>query len=97
LAEAGITSIIWATGFTVDFSWLRVNAVDEAGKPKHRRGISTEPGIYFLGLPLQSGRGSSFIWGVWHDAKFLADHIVTQRKYLDYKSSAHRDISKRKT
>jgi putative flavoprotein involved in K+ transport len=97
LAEAGITSIIWATGFTVDFSWLRVNAVDEAGKPKHRRGISTEPGIYFLGLPLQSGRGSSFIWGVWHDAKFLADHIVTQRKYLDYKSSAHRDASKRKS
>ena len=97
LAEAGITSIIWATGFTVDFGWLKVDALDEAGKPKHRRGISTEPGIYFLGLPLQSGRGSSFIWGVWHDAKFLADHIVTQRKYLDYKSSAHRGISKRKT
>jgi putative flavoprotein involved in K+ transport len=97
LAEVGITSIIWATGFTVDFSWLKVDALDEAGKPKHRRGISTEPGIYFLGLPLQSGRGSSFIWGVWHDAKFLADHIVTQRKYLDYKPSAHRDISKRKT
>jgi putative flavoprotein involved in K+ transport len=97
LAEAGITSIIWATGFTVDFSWLKVDALDEAGKPKHRRGISTEPGIYFLGLPLLSGRGSSFIWGVWHDAKFLADHIVTQRKYLGYKPSAHRDISKRKT
>ena len=97
LAEVGITSIIWATGFTVDFSWLKVDALDEAGKPKHRRGISTEPGIYFLGLPLQSGRGSSFIWGVWHDAKFLADHIVTQNKYLDYKPSAHRDISKRKT
>jgi putative flavoprotein involved in K+ transport len=96
LAEAGIASIIWATGFTVDFSWLKVDALDEAGKPRHRRGISTEPGIYFLGLPLQSGRGSSFIWGVWHDAKFLADHIVTQRKYLDYKSSAHRDISKRR-
>ena len=96
LAEAGITSIIWATGFTVDFSWLKVDALDEAGKPKHRRGISTEPGIYFLGLPLQSGRGSSFIWGVWHDAKFLADHIVTQRKYLDYKPSAQRDMSKRR-
>ena len=97
LAEAGVSSIIWATGFTVDFSWLKVDAVDEAGKPRHRRGISTEPGVYFLGLPLQSGRGSSFIWGVWHDAKFLADHIVTQRKYLDYKSPAHRDLGKRKT
>jgi putative flavoprotein involved in K+ transport len=97
LAEAGVTAIIWATGFTVDFSWLKVDALDEAGKPKHRRGISTEPGLYFLGLPLQSGRGSSFIWGVWHDAKFLADHIVTQRKYLDYKPAAHRDMSKRTT
>jgi putative flavoprotein involved in K+ transport len=84
LAEAGITSIIWATGFAVDYSWLKLDAVDEEGKPKHQRGISAEPGIYFLGLPWQSRRGSSFIWGVWHDAKFLADIISTQRKYLAY-------------
>jgi len=90
LAEAGITSIVWATGFAVDFSWLKVDAVDEEGKPKHQRGISTEPGVYFLGLPWQSRRGSSFIWGVWHDARFLADHISTQRKYLAYKTSAQR-------
>ena len=43
------------------------------------------PGIYFLGLPWQSRRGSSFIWGVWHDAKFIADHIATQRDYLAYR------------
>lgn len=84
LAEAGITSIIWATGFTVDYSWLKVDAFDEKGRPKHHRGVSTEPGIYFLGLPWQSRRGSSFIWGVWHDAKHLADRISTQRKYLAY-------------
>ena len=88
LAEAGVTSIIWATGFAVDYSWLKVDAFDEQGKPKHQRGVSAEPGIYFLGLPWQSRRGSSFIWGVWHDAKFLADHIATQRKYLEYKASA---------
>ena len=88
LAEAEITSIIWATGFDVDYSWLKVDAFDEAGKPNHQRGISAEPGIYFLGLPWQSRRASSFIWGVWHDAKFLADHIVTQRKYLAYDTSA---------
>jgi putative flavoprotein involved in K+ transport len=88
LAEAGVTSIIWATGFAVDYSWLKVDAFDEQGKPKHQRGISAEPGIYFLGLPWQSRRGSSFIWGVWHDAKFLADHIATQCKYLEYKASA---------
>jgi putative flavoprotein involved in K+ transport len=86
LAEAGITSIIWATGFTVDYSWLKVDALDAEGKPKHQRGISTEAGVYFLGLPWQSRRGSSFIWGVWHDAKFVADHIATQRKYLEYEA-----------
>ena len=87
LTEAGITSILWATGFDVDYSWLKVNAFDEEGKPKHERGISVEPGVYFLGLPWQSRRASSFIWGVWHDAKFLADQISIQRNYLAYDAS----------
>lgn len=84
LAEAGITSIVWATGFALDYGWLQVDAFDEAGKPVHRRGVSAEPGIYFLGLPWLSRRGSSFIWGVWHDAKHIAGHIATQRSYLTY-------------
>lgn len=84
LAEAGITSIVWATGFALDYGWLQVDAFDEAGKPAHRRGVSAEPGIYFLGLPWLSRRGSSFIWGVWHDAKHIAGHIATQRSYLTY-------------
>jgi putative flavoprotein involved in K+ transport len=88
MAEAEITSVIWATGFAVDYSWLKVDAFDEAGKPKHQRGISAEPGVYFLGLPWQSRRASSFIWGVWHDARFLAEHISTLRKYLAYNTSA---------
>lgn len=84
LAEAGITSIVWATGFALDYGWLQVDAFDEAGRPAHRRGVSSEPGIYFLGLPWLSRRGSSFIWGVWHDAKHIAGHIATQRSYLTY-------------
>jgi putative flavoprotein involved in K+ transport len=84
LAEAGVTSIIWATGYTADYSWLKVDAFDENGKPNHQRGVSTEQGIYFLGLPWQSRRGSSFIWGVWHDARYIADHIATQQNYLAY-------------
>lgn len=84
MTESGITSIIWATGFAQDYSWLDVDAFDEAGKPKHQRGVSSEPGVYFVGLPWLSRRGSSFIWGVWHDAKHIAGHIETQRKYLDY-------------
>ncbi|VVN40574.1 hypothetical protein PS639_05337 [Pseudomonas fluorescens] len=88
LDKAGITSIIWATGFAVDYSWLKVDAFDAAGKPQHQRGVSSESGIYFLGLPWQSRRGSSFIWGVWHDAKYVADHIAIQRQYLEYRDAA---------
>ena len=87
LKEAGINSIVWATGFDVDFSWLKVDALDENGKPKHDRGISTESGIYFLGLPWQSRRGSSFIWGVWQDAKFVADQIQLRTQYLEFDAS----------
>ncbi|WP_163752004.1 flavin-containing monooxygenase [Mycolicibacterium helvum] len=84
LGAAGITSIIWAVGFAFDFGWLQVDAFDDTGRPRHQRGVSAEPGVYFLGLPWQSRRGSSFIWGVWHDAKYLADQIAIQRSYLAY-------------
>lgn len=90
LAKAGVTSIIWATGYAVDFSWLQVNAFDAKGKPQHQRGVSSEPGVYFVGLPWLSRRGSTFIWGVWHDAKHIADHIATQRKYADYRDATQR-------
>lgn len=85
LAKAGVTTIIWATGFGTDYTWLNVDTFDANGKPRHQRGVSFESGIYFLGLPWQSRRGSSFIWGVWHDAKYVADHIATQRQYLTYR------------
>ena len=98
LAAAGVTSIVWATGYAVDYSWLNVNALDAKGKPRHQRGVSTEPGVYFLGLPWLSRRGSSFIWGVWHDAKHIADHIATQHKYLSYRDASQRqEKSARKT
>lgn len=87
LVEAGISNIIWATGFAQDFSWLKVDAFDDSGKPQHQRGVSGEPGVYFLGLPWQSRRGSTFIWGVWHDAKYVVDQIVNQQKYQNYRAS----------
>ena len=90
IRAAGITSIVWATGYTQDFGWLGVDAFDDTGRPRHQRGVSSEPGIYFLGLPWLSRRGSSFIWGVWHDAKFIAGHIATQRGYLAYEAPAPR-------
>lgn len=88
LAAAGITTIIWATGFAVDYSWIDADAFDERGRPLHQRGVSVEPGIYFLGLPWQSRRGSSFIWGVWHDARYLADQIQIQRGYTAYEPTS---------
>ena len=63
---------------------LKVNAFDEKGEPFHKRGISAESGIYFLGLPNLVNRASSFIYGVWHDAKYVADHIVLQNEYMAY-------------
>lgn len=87
LAQAGITTILWATGFTFDYSWLKVGAFDEKGLPHHKRGISAESGIYFLGLPNLVNRASSFIYGVWHDAKYIADHIVTQEGYRTYEKA----------
>ena len=79
LAAAGITSIIWATGYALDFGWLKVDAFDEKGRPAHQRGVSVVPGLYFLGLSWLSRRASAFIWGVWHDADYVADHIASLR------------------
>lgn len=84
VAHSGITSIIWATGFSVDFSWLQVDAVDDIGRPRHQRGISPEPGIFFIGLPWLTRRSSSFLCGVSGDAKYIAEHIAVQRDYLAY-------------
>ena len=88
LQEEGVTTILWATGYTVDYGWLDVNTFDERGKPLHQCGVSHESGIYFLGLPWQSRRGSSFIWGVWHDAKFVCDQIAIQHTYQSYKPAS---------
>jgi putative flavoprotein involved in K+ transport len=88
LAQAGITAIVWATGFALDYGWLKVDVFDGCGRPKHHRGVSDEPGVYFLGLPWLSRRASSFIYGVWHDARYLADHICERRGYLAYRPCA---------
>ena len=78
LAQAGVTSIIWATGFAVDFSWVHADTFDAAGRPRHDKGVSDVSGLYFLGLPWLSRRASPFIWGVWHDAAYVAGHIAAR-------------------
>jgi putative flavoprotein involved in K+ transport len=79
LGTAGITSIIWATGFVVDYGWLKVDTFDDKGRPRHDRGVAAVPGLYFLGLPWLSRRASPFLWGAWHDAAYLAGHIAGQK------------------
>jgi putative flavoprotein involved in K+ transport len=80
LVTAGVSSIIWATGYALDLDWIKVNVFDEEGRPSHTRGVSSVPGLYFLGLPWLSRRASAFIWGVWHDAEYLAGHIAARRE-----------------
>jgi putative flavoprotein involved in K+ transport len=80
LAHAGVTSIIWATGYALDFDWIKIDAFDEKGRPLHQRGVSEVPGLYFLGLPWLARRDSAFIWGVWRDAEYLADNIAARRQ-----------------
>lgn len=46
-------------------------------------GVDKEPGIYFLGLPFQTRRRSSFLFGVWYDAKYVGDYIAMMQKYHD--------------
>ncbi|MEZ5912351.1 MAG: NAD(P)/FAD-dependent oxidoreductase [Paracoccaceae bacterium] len=88
LSGEGIGTIIWATGFRLDYGWIDADTFDDRGRPIHQRGVSREPGLYFLGLPWLSRRGSSFIWGVWHDARHIADQIAIQRGYRAYHGEA---------
>jgi putative flavoprotein involved in K+ transport len=83
LADAGVTSIVWATGYALDFAWLKVDTFDEKGRPRHQRGVSDVPGLYFLGLAWLSRRDSAFIWGVWRDAEYLAAHIAADGRMPD--------------
>lgn len=76
LAAAGITSVIWATGFQLDFGWIDLDIFRPDGRPRHQDGVTEVPGLYFVGLPWLSCRGSAFIWGAWKDAKRLARLIA---------------------
>jgi putative flavoprotein involved in K+ transport len=73
-----ISSVIWATGYGVDFGWIDLPALNPQGEPVHRRGISEVPGLYFLGLQWLSRMNSSFLSGVGDDAAVLADHIAAR-------------------
>jgi putative flavoprotein involved in K+ transport len=76
LIKAGVTSIVWATGFGADYRWIEVPVFDGRGYPTHRRGVTSCPGLYFLGLPWQHTWGSGRFVGVGADAEHLLRRIT---------------------
>ena len=76
LAEAGIKTVLWATGFRRQYPWLQVPALDARGEIRHRGGVTTEPGLYVIGLHFLRRRKSAFIDGVGDDARVLAEHVA---------------------
>lgn len=78
LGGEGIRTIVWATGYRPDYSWLQVPVLDRRGKLRHDGGVVTEaPGLYAMGLTFLRRRKSSFIHGADDDARDIVDHLAT--------------------
>jgi putative flavoprotein involved in K+ transport len=78
LREAKVSTVIWATGFRPDFSWIHLPVLDAEGKPIYQRGISPVRGLYFIGFPWLNSRKSGIIYGINEDAQYIADVISEQ-------------------
>lgn len=76
LRREGIRTVIWATGFRPDYSWLQVPVLDHKGGIRHTGGVADTPGLYVMGLPFLRRRKSSFIHGAEDDARDLAEHLA---------------------
>src|SRR5436190_3538706 len=73
--EQEVSTVIWATGYRPDYSWIKLPILDADGRVRHRRGVTDLPGLYFLGLAWQHTRGSALLGWVKHDAEFIAEQI----------------------
>jgi len=80
LADEGVGTVVWATGYRRDYPWLKVPVLDARGEIVHRGGITAAPGLYVLGLKLLRTRRSSFIDGVGPDAEAITEHLLTLRR-----------------
>jgi putative flavoprotein involved in K+ transport len=76
---ADVRSVIWATGFRLDHSWIDVPVFDENGRVAHQRGVTASPGLYFLGLTWQHTRGSALLGWVKDDAAHIAQKVSSFR------------------
>ena len=75
LTRAGISTILWTTGYRREYPWLDLPIVDEFGLPRQRRGVTDVPGLYFLGLLWQTSQGSATLFGAAPDARHIAKHL----------------------
>jgi putative flavoprotein involved in K+ transport len=80
LKSAGITSVIWATGYRFDFGMVKLPIFDEDGYPVQKRGVTEYAGLYFIGLPFLHTMKSGLLSGVGDDAAHVASAIVTSEK-----------------
>jgi putative flavoprotein involved in K+ transport len=76
LRDAGIASVLWATGYRRRYPWLNVPVLNIRGEIIHDAGVTPAAGVYALGLNFQRTRKSSFIDGVGNDARVVAEHIT---------------------
>jgi putative flavoprotein involved in K+ transport len=79
LEAAGVTSIVWATGFSADWSFVGLPIFDGTGYPVHRHGVTDVPGLYVLGLPWLWTWGSGRFLSVGRDAEFVVSHLTASR------------------
>ena len=76
-----VANVVWCTGFRTDFGWIDLPVFDEAGDPRHVRGVvESEPGLYFLGLVFQYSFSSDVLPGRGRDAAFIAKHIAARQQ-----------------
>jgi putative flavoprotein involved in K+ transport len=76
-SRAEVDAVLWATGYRPDYSWLHVpGVIDDAGAVRHTAGVTDVPGLYFLGLPWQTARGSALLGFVGADAATLAARLT---------------------
>jgi putative flavoprotein involved in K+ transport len=81
LQSGEIRTVIWATGYRPDYSWLDVPVFDLRGRVRHEGGVVDSPGMYVIGLPVLRCRRSTFIDGAGNDARYLSAHLAS---YLDH-------------
>ena len=76
-----VANLVWATGYRPAFGWVQLDVFDQEGQPVHDRGITAEPGLYFIGLFFLSSLASSLVGGVGRDAEYIARHIAAHTRH----------------